>query len=154
MATTPMEPAARGESEPPILFERMLQEIEERLVCVPDRAGEEAYFDALREALRQLHARLRMWHAAGFRRESSDGAFASRPELIEPLARLERERPQILGDLDRLIRTSEYIADAPLEDRDVFVLRVREFIATLRRHKAEEDRLFFLAAWRDTGGES
>jgi hypothetical protein len=27
-------------------------------------------------------------------------------------------------------------------------------IAVLRRHEAEEDRLFYLAFWHDTGGEA
>ncbi len=44
--------------------------------------------------------------------------------------------------------------EAMLEDKEVFVLRGRELLAMLRRHEAEEDRLFYLAVWRDTGGES
>jgi hypothetical protein len=46
------------------------------------------------------------------------------------------------------------MVDRTLEDKEVFVLRGRELLAMLRRHEAEEDRLFYLAVWRDTGGES
>ena len=60
----------------------------------------------------------------------------------------------MLGQLDRLIRTADSVVDRPVEDTDVFFLRMRELIATLRRHEAEEDRLVSLAVWRDTGGES
>jgi hypothetical protein len=55
--------------------------------------------------------------------------------------------------LDWLTRRVDAIADSTLEDKDVFLLRTRELIAVLRRHVAEEDRLFYLSVWRDTGGE-
>ena len=40
------------------------------------------------------------------------------------------------------------------EDKEVFVMRIRELIAVLRRREAEEDRLLYFAIWRDHGGES
>ena len=60
----------------------------------------------------------------------------------------------MIGMLDRLIRPVDSMADRPLEDKEVFLLRVRELISMIRRHCAEEDRLFYLAVWHDTGGES
>ena len=60
----------------------------------------------------------------------------------------------ILAKLDRLVRDVDSMADRTLEDKEVFFLRGLELIALLRRHEAEEDRIFYLSLWRDTGGES
>ena len=76
------------------------------------------------------------------------------PELAEEVKRLREEHPIILGKLDRMIRLVDSMPDRTLEDKEVFFLRGNELIALLRRHEAEEDRLFHLAVWRDTGGES
>lgn len=135
-------------------IETALRCIEEKLAGATTPRDESAFFAGMQESLRRLHAQLRIHHAEGFRRGAIDATVDTPPELVEMLHRLKNERPQILGDLDRLIRGSEFMADASLEDRDVYVLRVRELVALLRRHQAEEDRLFFLAVWRDTGGES
>jgi hypothetical protein len=75
------------------------------------------------------------------------------PELTEEVERLQGEHQHILAQLDWLVRSSASIADRAVEDQEVLVLRLRELIAVLRRHEAEEDRVFFIATWRDTGGE-
>ena len=152
MATTPLDP--RSGSADVFSVEAALRGVEEHLSGAAMPRDEGVLFASLQDRLRKLHAQLRIHHAEGFRRGSVDAALDTPPELVETLQRLQCERPKILGDLDRLIRGSEFVADASLEDRDVFILRVRELIALLRRHQAEEDRLFFLGAWRDTGGES
>ncbi len=112
------------------------------------------YFEEMGRELRRLHARIRMHHAADFADSAADDSTLLPPELTGELKRLRAEHPVILGQLDRLIRSVESMADRSLEDKEVFILRGRELIATLRRHEAEEDRLFYLAVWRETGGES
>jgi hypothetical protein len=118
-----------------------------------DRLVDDEFFTDVADELGVLHARFRS-HAAtdlfGPAREASD-SFP--PELSGDLERLRSEHQQILGLLDWLSQRVEWISQRTLEDKDVFVLRARELIAVLNRHIAEEDRLFYLALWRDTGGE-
>ena len=154
MATAPLDSLSHDGSPGELSIEAALRAIESRLSPTSDRFNERRFFTALGDDLRRLHAQTRIHHAAGFRRGDLDASINPPPEQAETLKRLECERRQILGDLDRLIRASEFVVDASLEDRDVFVLRVKELLAMMRRHHAEEDRLFFLAVWRDTGGES
>ncbi len=112
------------------------------------------YFETIGTELRRLHARLRIHHAARLIASPDDPAGPLPPELSEDLDRLRAEHPRILGQLDLLVRSVGTMADRPLEDKEVFVMRMRELIAVLRRREAEEDRLFYFAIWRDTGGES
>lgn len=109
--------------------------------------------DALLQELSQLHIQLRR-HRAASRLCEPVSSEPIPPEYAHERKRLDLEHPQLLGKLDRLIRAVDMISDRTLEDQEVFMLRVRELIATLRRYEAEEDRLFYLAVWRDTGGES
>lgn len=111
-------------------------------------------FERLNEEMRRLHAQIRAHHAADFIHLSQDGCEGCPPEFSDDIARLRGEHMHFLGELDRLIRCAESMVDRTLEDKEVFVLRGRELLAMLRRHEAEEDRLFYLAVWRDTGGES
>jgi len=145
---SPPQPAAEGSILP------LLPSLEELMKHASSRINERGYFAKLGEELRRLHAGLRIHHTSGFRRGSHDATVNTPPELVEVLASLTAERPTILGNLDRLTRASEQVGDQSLEDRDVFILRVKELIAMLRRHQAEEDRLFHTAVWQDTGGES
>ncbi len=109
------------------------------------------YFETLSFDLHHLHACVRSQHsAAGL--SGIDGQVL--PELADQFERLQREHLMILGQIDQVVRLVDSMADRPMEDREVFFLRIREMIATLRRHEAEEDRLLCLAIWRDTGGES
>ncbi len=130
-----------------------LDRLDELLSATPDYAQDASFFAALGGAFRQLHARIRAHHAADYLGSPHPGV-AVPAEWAHDWTRLRDEHPRILGQLDWLIRRDEAIADQPVEDRDVFLLRVRELIAVLRRHEAEEDRLFALALWHDTGGES
>lgn len=130
-----------------------LTQIETLLDGAADRLFDAKYFLQLDEELRLLHARLRTYHSVD-RFHEDDGKTGVAPELAEEVKRLREERPVIIGQLDRLIRCTESMVDRTLEDKDVFVLRGRELIARLRRHEAEEDRLFYLSVWHDTGGES
>ena len=154
MATIPSESESQAHRNERATVETWLRIIEERVDRAADQMAEEAYFAQLGEDMRNLHARLRIHHTQGFRGECVESEVSTRPELVDTLSRLMAERPRILGDLDRLIRASGSIADRALEDRDVFILRVKELMAFLRRHQAEEEQLLFLTAWHDTGGES
>ena len=109
-------------------------------------------FPTLAQEMRQLHARFRAHHTANILDPKRSPATAAAPELTEQFDRLRSEHPRILGQLDWLIRHVDDMPDRALEDREVFTLRVREVIAVLRRHEAEEERLVDMALWRDTGG--
>lgn len=111
------------------------------------------HFPALGEALRRLHARVRIHHAES-QLSTGETAAPIPAEYLEELKRLSEEHSCILGMCDRIVRCIDSMADRPVEDREVCVARIRELIAVLRRHECEEDRLFYLALWRDTGGES
>ena len=126
-----------------VMFERM-----------SDHLLDAESFEALGGEFRRLHACLRAHHAAAYVEPDADQASAMPPEQAEELSRLRLEHFEFLGRLDRLVRCSDSLAERTLEDKEVFLLRGRELIASLRRHEAEEDRLFYLAVWRDTGGES
>ena len=119
-----------------------------------DQMFDSGYFDTIGAELRRLHARLRIHHAAGLNASPDNPAGPLPPELSEDQDRLRAEHPRILGQLDRLVRSVDTMADRPLEDKEVFVMRIRELIAILRRREAEEDRLLYFAIWQDTGGES
>jgi hypothetical protein len=112
------------------------------------------FLERLGEEMRRLHAQIRAHHAADFIHLGQDGGEGCPPEFSDDITRLRGEHMHFLGELDRLIRCAEFMVDRTLEDKEVFVLRGRELLAMLRRHEAEEDRLFYLAMWRDTGGES
>jgi hypothetical protein len=110
------------------------------------------YVESLEEALRRMHARFRIHRARDLDAAESERQLP--PELVETQDRLREEHTALLGHLDRLIRSVPSMADRPHDDNEVFILRVRELIAILRRHLAEEDRLLYLALWHDTGGEA
>ncbi len=112
------------------------------------------HFEEVGKELRRLHARLRIHHAADYVAATGEPSDIIPPELSEEMNRLRAEHPVMLRQLDCLIRSVDSMADRSLEDKEVFVLRGRELIAMLRRHEAEEDRLFYLSVWRDIGGES
>ena len=154
MAPSPMESAVADARSPNETVRASLERIEELALAVePEDIFEPDRFAALCDELRQLHARIRMHHAAGFL--AGTGAMeALPPELADERNRLAAEHMPMLGQLDRILRTSDSIVDRSLEDREVFVLCVRELFAVVRRHIAEGGRLFYLAIWRDVGGES
>jgi len=120
---------------------------------VENSAFDAADFETICDELGRLHARIRMHHAA-ICLEAGGGGEPLPPELAGERDRLVSEYTAILGLLDVIIRSGDAISDRPIEDKDVFFLRVYELIAVLRRHMAEEDRLFYLAVWREIGGES
>ena len=126
--------------------------LEGMLDRAPDHMFDTRYFEEVRRELRRLHARVRIHHAADCVQGAEGPDKGMAPDLQEELKRLWAEHPNILGALDRLIRSMDAMADRTLEDKDVFLLRGRELIAVLRRHEAEEDRVFYLSVWRDTGG--
>ena len=131
-----------------------LRNLEELLAAAPDLASDAAYFATLSNEFRSLHARIRAHHGAMCLQPPEGQPPVIPAERTEEWNRLCEEHVHILGMLDLLIRHVESIADQGTEDKDVFILRVKELIAVLRRHEAEEDRLYAIALCRDTGGES
>lgn len=127
--------------------------IEELLEGVGAHLFDAGHFEALARELLVLHARVRSHHAAG-ELTAAQSAVDIPPEYARDIDRLRDEHSEMIGRIDRIIRATDSIVDQTLEDKEVFVLRGRELLAMLRRHEAEEDRLFYLAVWRDVGGES
>lgn len=144
---------SKGCGSPDDTLKESIASLNELVNVDAERLVDDEFFGDVADELSVLHARFRT-HAAtdmfGAVREASNG-FP--PELTYDLERLGSEHQDILGQLDWLARRVESIAQRTLEDKDVFILRSRELIAVLNRHIAEEDRLFYLALWRDTGGE-
>jgi len=131
-----------------------LRRLEEMLVDAPERGPDAAYFATLADEFTRLHARIRAQHAAMCMQTLEGQPPVIPAEMTQEWDRLCEEHAHLLGMLDYLIRQVDSIADQGTEDKDVFVLRVKELIAVLRRHDAEEDRLYAIALWKDTGGES
>ena len=131
-----------------------LPQIEALLGTSSERMFDSEYYEKMATELRRLHARVRVHHAANELNICDESENSMPPEFLREQARLRAEHSTILGVLDRIIRSTDALADQTVEDKDVFFLRVRELLATVRRHEAEEDRLFYLAVWRETGGES
>jgi hypothetical protein len=125
----------------------------ERLIQLHgDGPREEEFYEKLGDELHTLHALMRTHHPAGARPQVSEEDCT--PECVSDLNRLCEEHGVFLGITDRLVRAVESMAGRPVEDQTVFILKVHELAAMIRRHEAEERRLMFLAMWRDTGGES
>lgn len=126
-------------------LERMFEQL-------PDRHTDPDFVAQLGDALRTLHARIRVRHAAGYVDEP-DVASLIPAHLVGERQRLLAEHSIIIGLIDRLVRLADSLAGRSSEDLDVLELRGRELIAVLRRHEAEEDRLFYQIYWTDDGGE-
>ena len=141
-------------STPDASIKDAMHHLEEMLVVAPERGSDAAYFAKLANEFAYLHARIRAQHAATCLQTPEGQPPVIPAELTEEWDRLCGEHPHILGMLDCLIRHVKSIADQGTEDKDVFILRAKELIAVLRRHDAEEDRLYAIALWKDTGGES
>ena len=150
-APNPQFPARHGTDDS---IKASLNLLEAMLDNAADRMFDADFFDEVGTELRRLHARMRIHHAAEYAGAAPAIADLVPPELSEEWNRLRAEHPVFLVQLDRLIRCVDSMADRTLEDKEVFFLRGRELIAMLRRHEAEEDRLFYLAVWHETGGES
>ncbi len=142
----------RSQRSPDDSFKDSLSALEAILDRESDRVADKASCEVLKDELKRLHARFRAHDAAGYF-SPSDPVPDVPPELAIQVENLRAEHQPILGQLDWLVRNAGSIADRSAEDQEVFVLRLRELIAILRRHEAEEDRVFYLANWRETGGE-
>ncbi len=152
MTTTQPESASVRVSQ--VSMTNALSAIEGILDGMPERMFDHDFYEELDAELHRFHARLRTHHAVEAYHAGGESIAQISPEYADQIARLRSEHSVILGILDRLIRCVESMCDQPLEDKEVFAMRTRELIAVVRRHEAEEDRLFYLSLWRDTGGES
>jgi hypothetical protein len=153
MAFTPPNttgPAAEGNR--PASVDESLARVENLIQLHGDRSGEEECYEKLGDELHTLHALMRAHHPAGTRPQVNEEDCT--PECVSDLDRLCEEHSALLGILDRLVRAIESMAGRPAEDQAVFILKVQELAAMIRRHEAEERRLIYLSMWRDTGGES
>lgn len=138
----------RGPASDPV--KSALASLEDCLIQMNDDWREDG-LEEIVSNLRRLHAGLRSRHAAGILAEDQSALL---PELVEERTRLREEIIHLIGQLDRILRTADSILMNADDDIDLFMLRVREMGATVRRHEAEEDRLLFRSGWDDIGGES
>lgn len=143
---------ASGDRRKPDQVSESLSTIEEMLADSARSMTDDRWFVRLSAELEKLHAGVRIHHAVAILEGGTDPAKTA-PELTADEERLMHEHYTMLGYLDRIIRSSKSIAGQGAEDQTVFILRVRELVATLRRHEAEERKLMYVALFRDTGGE-
>jgi hemerythrin-like domain-containing protein len=128
-----------------------LRVLEEMLTQAADHMFEAAYVEDVATELRRLRARVRIHHGTDSRSTKRNSADRGAPGLAAQGSHLQSEHATISGQLRQLLRSAGSIADQSLEDKEVFILRAQELIAVLRRHEAEEDRLFYLSVWGDMG---
>jgi hypothetical protein len=154
MTTIPRDDAAKTPLVNVDSIGSSIIEIEAILERANETLVDDSLYQQLKAVMMRLHARVRSHHAADCLTASdmSDGVIP--PEYLDTVERLREEHILIVGRLDRLIRSIDSLAAQPFEETEVFFLSIRELIATLRRHEAEENCLFAGAMWRDTGGES
>lgn len=131
----------------------LVDRLEEAINAGRDGGLEGCDVNGLGNLLRDLHARVRTHHAIGVIHTPTDGKEIA-PRYVAQLEHLRNEHTAMIGTLDRLIRAVETLTELAIEDRMVFAARLRELIAFIRRHEAEEDRVLYLAMWHDFGGES
>jgi hypothetical protein len=153
MALTPQGTTDRSaDSNRSASVNESLARIERLIQLHGDRPADEEFHEKLSDELHTLHALMRAYHPAGARPQVNEEDCT--PECVSDLDRLCEEHGAFLGMLDRLLRAVESMAGRPMEDQTVFILKVQELAAMIRRHEAEERRLIYLSMWRDTGGES
>jgi len=151
MSANPPDPLSLADRAGYDEIKTLLDELEPLFDDTTLRRADPDLVEALGERLRHLHALIRVRHAAGFV-DNPGCAEMIPPHLIGDQQRLLAEHSNIIGLIDRLVRLVDSVPDRSAEDREVFLLRGRELVAVLRRHEAEEDRLFYLAYWHDSGG--
>lgn len=101
-----------------------------------------------------LHAKLRRHHAVGMlSAEPGAGAQASLTDADPRAGRLNEEHTTLLGMLGRLCEQCYAVSGLSPDEQELFVLRCRELLAVFRRHKCEEDLLYYQNIWREVGGE-
>lgn len=154
MTATAPGPGIDPLSREPGTVREALDAVDATIVAADHQIGEEDFFDVLHAQLRRLHAQFRIHHAAATVEVCEHASDSVAPEYAPDRQRLCEEHNSIFGMVDRLARSSESMVDLPVEDKEVFIMRVRELVAILRRHLAEEDRLCYLSLWSDIGGES
>lgn len=153
MQTAGIEPTtARDHAAGRPTVRSAVQRIEDLLSSNAACLNTEGFFSDLECELRTLHPRMRTLHPPGGRTAPEDPSWRI-AELSEDLQRLTDEHTGMVGCLDRLIRGVASIASQAGEDQTVFLLKVRELLATIQRHIAEEERTLYLSEWHDTGGE-
>lgn len=131
-----------------------LGELDEMLsVAARTTTLEVEFFAHLVQRLKSVHAILRARQAQNYLGEPLERFEVDAPALACIAERLRSENSVLIGRLDSLIHTGESVSDHAPEDQQVFFLRVREFSAIMRRHDGEEERMFAVALWRDTGGD-
>lgn len=154
MATIPADHETCPNAATSASVSPLLGPLENLLDEATDHTFDADYYEQLEQHLKRVHAAIRAHYAIESLTATAPDAGYDRPEYAGERNRLRAEHSAMLGNLDRIIRAAAYIVDQPVEDKEVFILRLREFIATARRHEAEEERLLYLSLWRDTGGES
>jgi hypothetical protein len=98
--------------------------------------------------LRRAWPRVGVRHAAVTPAEPKHGGDPIRASLLHERERLATEHSPILRLLSRLVQGLDGIGNETLEDKQIFILRIRELTAILHGHETEEDRLFDLSVWQ------
>lgn len=136
--------------DPTVKISVLLDRLEELLGRADDGPPSARLKDDLKETLITLHSQIRRHHAVSLEAPPTAPDSTASPELTRDRARLADEHSTMLGMLDRILRCM----DSVMEEQALCALRIRELIAVIRRHEAEEETVLFRSVWVEPGGES
>jgi len=132
----------------------MIAEIERLAALWLDAGVDPESLKHMRSVLSALHAQVRVLHAGGCLQKSQAGIDALPPEQARDWTRLSNECFAILGLIDRVLQCTASVLQYGEAEEELLLLRVREIVAIVKRHIAEEENLLYRAVWQDVGGES
>ncbi len=131
----------------------LLAMIEQGLDHAPQSFETRSSAKQFKRLLDALHAKLRRHHAAGALSLDPSAGPQSLGATDCRVLRLNAEHSTMLGILGHLCAECYAMSGLSPDEQELFILRARELVAVFRRHKAEEDSLYYHTVWRDVGGE-
>jgi len=128
---------------------RLVADVELILGQPPDREGE--WVGRLLAKLPMLSAAMRAHFAA----EEQGALFAElpvkKPRLAQQIDKLGIEHGKLLESLDRVIEMAKSMRQPETHELRELNAHVQLFIATIRRHEAEENEIIMGAYWDELG---
>jgi hemerythrin-like domain-containing protein len=128
---------------------RVVAEVETILGQAPDRDGE--WMGRLMAKLPTLSASMR----AHFSAEEQGALFTElplkKPRLEQRIRNLGTEHGKMVADLDRITEMARALRQPEIHELRELNAHIQLFIATIRRHEAEENEIIMSAYWDELG---